>query len=319
MSILASFSHAIESNRFAVTVASPSSIVVILNPGAGTLSSRPAIAAEVQDLFHAAGREVEIITLRPGQNPMEAAHAATARAAIVVAGGGDGTVSGVAAGVVDSPAALGVLPLGTLNHFAKDLHLPLGLPKAVGVIAAAHIGTVDVGTVNDRIFINNSSIGVYPDIVQEREALRERGYRKWPAMAVATRRVLKRYQGMTVRIEVEGQVRSWRTAFVVVGNNEYAIDGLQVGARIRLDAGRLFLYVSPRPRARDIPVLLAKAVAGRASRSGAFEIIAAAGATIDARRARLVPVATDGEVVTLGTPLRYRSRPGALRVVIPRR
>ena len=295
------------------------SIVVILNAAAGAVTSRPAIAAEVRDLFQAAGRDAGIVTLQAGQNPTEAARDASTRAAIVVAAGGDGTVSSVAAGIIESAAALGVLPLGTLNHFAKDAHIPLDLSEAVAVIAAGNTGRVDVGTVNDRVFVNNSSIGVYPDIVREREALRERGYRKWPAMAVATRRVLKRYQGMTVRIEVEGQVRSWRTPFVVVGNNEYAIDGLQVGARIRLDAGRLFLYVSPRSRARDIPVLLAKAVAGRASRSGAFEIIAAAGATIDARRARLVPVATDGEVVTLGTPLRYRSRPGALRVVIPRR
>ena len=146
----------------------------------------------------------EIVTLRPGQNPTEAARAASAHAAIVVAAGGDGTVSSVAAGGLDSPAALGILPLGTLNHFAKDLRLPLDLPEAVGVIAAAHIGTVDVGTVNDRVFINNSSIGVYPDIVQEREALRRQGHRKWPAMAIATLRVLRHYRGMTVRIEVEG-------------------------------------------------------------------------------------------------------------------
>jgi len=306
------------SARSAVTIAPPPSIVVLLNAGAGTLSSRPAIATEVRDLFRAAERDAEVILLRPGQNPMEAARAASARAGIVVAGGGDGTVSGVAAGVVDSPAALGVLPLGTLNHFAKDLQLPLDLPRAVGVIAAAHIAPVDVGIVNDRVFINNSSIGVYPDIVQEREALRERGYRKWPAMAIATVRVLRRYPGMTVRIQVNGQVRSWRTAFVVVGNNEYAIDGFKVGARARLDEGRLFVYVSPRSRARDIPVLVAKAIAGRASASGAFEIIAAAEATIDTRRARHIPVATDGEVVTLGTPLSYQSRPGALRVVVPR-
>jgi diacylglycerol kinase family enzyme len=306
------------SNRFHVSNASPPSIVVVLNSGAGTVGSRPAIAAELRDLFQAAGRDAEIVTLRPGQNPTEAARAASAHSAIVVAGGGDGTVSGVAAGVVDSPAALGILPLGTLNHFAKDLRLPLGLPEAVGVIAAAHIGTVDVGTVNDRIFINNSSIGVYPDIVQEREALRRQGYRKWPAMAIATLRVIRQYPRITVRVEVEGQRRSWRTPFLFVGNNEYTIDGLRIGARMRLDAGKLFVYVSPRARTRDLPLLLARALAGRARRSGAFEIIAAAEATIDTWRAGRVHVATDGEVVTLRPPLSYRSRPGALRVVLPR-
>ena len=306
------------SEGFDVSLASPPSIVVILNSRAGTVSSRRAIAAELRDLFQAAGRDAEVVTLRPGQNPTEVARAATARSAIVVAGGGDGTVSGVAAGVVDSPAALGVLPLGTLNHFAKDLRLPLGLPEAVGVIAAAHIGTVDVGTVNDRIFINNSSIGVYPDIVQEREALRQQGYRKWPEMAIATLRVIRQYPRMTVRIEVEGQRRSWRTPFLFVGNNEYTIDGLRIGARAALNTGNLFVYVSPRARARDLPLLLARALAGRARRSGAFEIIPAAAATIDTWRAGHIHVATDGEVVILRSPLSFRSRPGALRVVLPR-
>jgi len=306
------------SNRFDVSIASPSSIVVVLNSGAGTVSARPAIVAELRDLFQATGRDAEIVTLRPGQDPTEVARAASAHSAIVVAGGGDGTVSGVAAGVVDSPAALGILPLGTLNHFAKDLHLPLGLPEAVGVISAAHIGTVDVGAVNDRIFINNSSIGVYPDIVQEREALRQQGYRKWPAMAIATLRVIRQYPRITVRIEVEGQGRSWRTPFLVVGNNEYTIDGLRIGTRVRLDAGKLYVYVSPRTRTRDLPLLLARALVGRAGRSGAFEIIPAAAATIGTSGVGHVHVATDGEIVTLRSPLSYRSRPGALRVVLPR-
>ena len=296
----------------------PSSIAIVLNAAAGGLTARADVETELRDLFRAVGRDVEIVTLRPGQNPAAAAREARSHADIVVAAGGDGTVSGVAAGIVDSPAALGVLPLGTLNHFAKDVHIPLDRREAVAVIAAGHTGTVDVGTVNDRIFINNSSIGVYPDIVQEREALRQRGHRKWPAMAIATIRVIRRHPGMTVRIEVEAQVRDWRTPFVVVGNNEYAIDGLRVGARTRLDAGLLFVYVSPRARTRDLPLLLAKALAGRASRSGAFEIIATTAATIDTRRARYIPVATDGEVVTLRTPLLFRSRPGALRVVLPR-
>ena len=295
----------------------PSSIAIVLNAAAGRLTARADVETELRDLFRAVGRDAEIVPVRPGQNPAELAREARSQAAIVVAAGGDGTVSSVAAGIIDSPAALGVLPLGTLNHFAKDVHIPLDLREAVAVIAAGHIGTVDVGTVNDRIFINNSSIGVYPDFVQEREALRQRGHRKWPAMAIATMRVIRRYPGMTVSIEVEAQVRNWRTPFVVVGNNEYAIDGLRVGARTRLDAGMLFVYVTPRARARDLPVLLAKALAGRASRSGAFEIIATTAATMDTRRARYVPVATDGEVVTLRTPLVYRSHPGALRVVLP--
>ena len=295
-----------------------SSIVVILNAAAGAVAARPQIDAELRDLFRAAGRDAEIITLRPGQDPTEAARAASARAGIVAAGGGDGTVSSVAAGIIDSPAALGVLPLGTLNHFAKALQIPLQIPEAVAVIAAGQIGQLDVGKVNDRVFINNCSLGVYPDILEEREALRRAGHWKWPAMAVATLRVIRRYRGMTVNIDTDGKVRSWRTPFVFVGNNEYGIDGFRIGARTRLDEGKVFVYVSPRTRARDLPALLVQALAGRASQSGKFEIIPASEGTIHVGRAGRSRVAIDGEVVTLRMPLSYRSCPGSLRVVLPR-
>src|SRR5689334_15320654 len=114
--------------------------------------------------FRAAGIDVEIVALRQGQNPAEAAREAGSRASVVVAAGGDGTVSSVASGIVDSPAALGILPLGTLNHFAKDLHIPLGLREAVDVVVAGDIARVDAGSVNGRLFVNNVSLGVYPGI-----------------------------------------------------------------------------------------------------------------------------------------------------------
>ena len=293
------------------------SIAVIVNSGAGTAMGRPRIDTELADLFHAAGHDAEIIALREGQNPADAARNATARAAIVVAAGGDGTVSSVVAGIFESPAALGVLPLGTLNHFAKDLHIPLDLHKAVAVVAAGHIGHVDVGQVNDRVFVNNSSIGIYPSIVDAREELRSQGHSKWLAMAVATLRVLRRYRGVTVSIDVNGQRRTWRTPFVFVGNNEYAIDGIRLGSRARLDEGKLVVYLAPRVRAHHLPVLLAKALLGRARQSGDFEIVPAAELWIDASRAGRVRVAVDGEVRRMSTPLHYRTWANALPVVLP--
>lgn len=297
----------------------PSSIAVILNASAGTAQRNPRLEAELGDLFRAAGCDAEIIQLSAGQDPTGVARDASARVSIVVAGGGDGTVSGVAAGVIGSVAALGVLPLGTLNHFAKDLHIPSDLQQAVAVIAARHLGRVDVGEVNDRVFINNSSIGLYPDIVEERERLRREGYFKWPAMAIATLRLIRRYRGVTVRIEVDGRQRTWRTPFVVVGNNEYTIEGMGLGARAKLDQGKLFVYLAPRSRARDLPLIIARAMIGRGSLSGAFEIVTATELTIDTRTGatRRVRVAVDGEVVKMSTPLRYRLRPGALQVVVP--
>jgi diacylglycerol kinase family enzyme len=295
----------------------PPSIVVILNPAAGD-KTQAKTQSEVNDLFRTFGYEPEVVLLRADQTPEVAARAASARASIVVAGGGDGTVSGVAAGVMGTQAALGILPLGTFNHFAKDLHIPLDLRAAVEVIVAQHLDRVDVGEVNGHVFINNSSIGIYPNIVEEREALRRRGHRKWPAMAIATFRVVRRHRGVTVRIKVDGVERTWRTPFVFVGNNEYAIDGVGLGARTRLDEGTLYAYLTPRTRARYLPVLVVKALLGRASQSGEFEIVPATELTIDMPRTRRIHVAVDGEVSTMIAPLRYRACPRSLPVVIPR-
>jgi diacylglycerol kinase family enzyme len=226
------------------------------------------------------------------------------------------TVNGVAAGICGSPAALGVIPLGTLNHFARDLGLPTGLDAAIAAIAAGRTGRVDVGEVNDRVFVNNSSIGLYPNILDIRDSLRRAGHRKWPAMALATLPVVRNYRGMLVSIALDGRVRVWRTPFVFVGNNEYAVDGLRPGARARLDAGRLFVYMTPRLHARQLPGLLARALLGRAAQSGQFEIVPSTAFVVNLPGSQ-VRVACDGELETMATPLQYRVRPGALNVILP--
>lgn len=294
------------------------SIAVIVNGGAGAIKADPRVGARLQELFGAAGSDVAIVAPPSPRGLAEAAREASRRASIVVAAGGDGTVSSVAAALVDSPAALGVLPMGSRNHFAKDLHIPLALDDAVATIVTGQIGRVDVGQVNDRIFINNASIGVYPGMIEAREELRQQGHFKWTAMAIATWRVLRSYPGMTVTIDAERHVRTRRTPLVVVGNNEYAVHGLAVGRRERLDEGKLFAYLTPRTRTRDLPMLVAKALAGRAGDSGTFEIVQAAELTITARGVRM-RVAIDGEIAMMSLPLRYRVCAGALQVMLPRR
>jgi diacylglycerol kinase family enzyme len=292
-------------------------VTVLLNPAAG--GSRGGPEGEIARLFAAAGWQAEIHMLRSGHDPADAARTAGAGGSIVVAAGGDGTVSRVAAGVIAVDGTLGVLPLGTLNHFAKDLHIPLELDEAVRTVAAGRVGRVDVGEVNDRLFVNNSSIGLYPNFVHVRDQLRRQGHRKWTAMAIATARVLRRYRGVRVRLDEGGRERVWRTPFVFVGNNEYAVDGINLGSRASVDRGRLFVYLAPRVRTRELPLLLLKALAGRAGRSGEFEIVASTELRVDTLRPhRRLRVALDGEVTKLATPLHYRTRPGALKVMLPR-
>src|SRR5207253_9977053 len=163
--------------------------------------------SRLAELFKAAGLPYRIVLFKSGAEAVD-----TVRRAVkggddaVVAAGGDGTVSTVASALAGSEVPLGVVPLGTRNHFAKDLALPLDLGEAVKAIGIRRTTKVDVGEVNRFTFLNNASVGIYPDIVLEREALRRRGYRKWTAFAVATARIVREYRGLVVKITADDSV-----------------------------------------------------------------------------------------------------------------
>jgi diacylglycerol kinase family enzyme len=290
-------------------------IIVILNPAAGT-NRVENLADHLASLFKAAGAPARIVPLVSPTEAPSAIRTAIARGAdVIVAAGGDGTVNSVASALAGSETTLGVIPLGTLNHFAKDIRIPLDLERAVQTVAEGHLTRVDVGDVNGRIFLNNSSIGIYPDIVVERQLLRRQGYRKWTAFAVATVKVLRHYRGVVVRITAEESTSVVRTPFLFVGNNKYHVEGRRLGARERLDSGRLFAYLAPRVHGRDLPKLLAWALIGR--EHDTLESFAAVALQVGTPGRRRLRVATDGEVAMMSTPLQYRVRPAALRVLVP--
>ncbi len=294
-------------------------IHVILNPASGT-AGQPETAKQVASLFDVAGVAVRVYHVGAPSDISGMVHQALdtdGAIQAIVAGGGDGTVNAIASALVGGPVPLGILPLGTLNHFAKDLHIPLDLSQAVETIARGRTAQVDVGRVNDRMFLNNSSIGVYPNIVERRERLRAEGHRKWPALAMATLEVLRREGEVSARVEVDGRAIATRTPFVFIGNNEYQGEGIHLGARSRLDAGKLFAYLAPRVHTRDLPKLFAQALLGRARREQSLQVLPAGELWIETPYARNIKVACDGELLTLKTPLHYRSWPGALNVLVP--
>ena len=205
-------------------------VSVIVNAGSG-LGNDDALLERLRALFDAAGADADVRLARGGAEISAAVETALARQPdVIVAGGGDGTVSSVASALADKPVALGVLALGTLNHFARDAGVPADLEEAVRTIVDGHRVQVDIAEVNGRTFINNSGLGLYPDIVRNRERQQKRlGRGKWPAFVWATLAVLRRYPFMRVRLVVDGSERSRRTPFVFIGNNEYRMDGFAIG------------------------------------------------------------------------------------------
>ncbi len=291
---------------------------IIINATSGA-DDKESARARLAEIFAARGLDARITLARSGAEIVELARrAAREDCDTVVAGGGDGTINAVASALVGTDKRLGVLPLGTLNHFAKDLKIPLDLEEAASNILDGQVARVDVGEVNGRIFLNNSSLGLYPSIVRHREKQQERlGRGKWPAFFWATLSVLRRYPFMAVRLSTDKEELVRRTPFVFVGNNEYEMESFNVGARSCIDGGQLSLYTAHRTGRLGLLRFAVRALFGGLKDEQDFDAMCTKEVWIETRRKRL-RVATDGEVTVMNTPLHYRVLPGALNVIVPR-
>jgi len=286
--------------------------VVLLNHS--SRNADPSAVARAEELLRGAAVE------RLAGDRLEAAanHAVKAGCTMLIAAGGDGTVSTVASIAIAHGAVLGVLPLGTMNHFARDAGIPLDLDAAAATIRCGRVVTVDVGDVNGRTFLNNSSLGLYPRLLWEREQHERRGRRKWAAFALATVRVWREDRHITVSIEGRNGVRHVRSPFVFVGNNEYAIDGGRIDVRSSLQGGVLQLCLAPNATRSQMTRIVLAAIAGRLGTVTGFESVPTTELTITAS-SRRVGVSLDGELTVLESPLRYLTRRRALQVMVPAR
>lgn len=290
---------------------------VILNASSGA-GVDESVRQQLTELFESNGLTVQISFASNGAELVRLAlQAALSDSPVVVAGGGDGTINAVASALAGTEKTLGVLPMGTLNHFAKDLRIPLDLEGAVKIISAGHTVSVDVGEVNGRVFVNNSGLGLYPNIVNQREKRQRLGYRKWPAFFLAGLAVLRRYPFLGVRLSTEEHTIVGRTPFVFIGNNVYEMESLNIGGRACLNAGQLSLYMTKRIGRLGLLRLAVLAVFRRLRGTKEFIELCTEEVWVETKRKRL-RVATDGEITIMTTPLHYRVRPGALRVLAPK-
>lgn len=294
---------------------SGSIVTVILNEKSGAGDSGP-LRTALAKVAAEHGAEVRIVIPEAGDDLGALARTAGAGGGLVVAAGGDGTVASVAAGLVGSEVPFGVMPAGTLNHFAKDLGLPLDLEAAAQNLFNGQIARVDVAEVNGRIFINNSSVGFYPRLVRERERQQRVGRAKTAALASATAAVFRRSRSLDVELEVDGRRLAFRTPLVFVGNNRYEVSGLEIGTRKGLDSGLIWVCTAPSTGRFGLVWL---ALLGFLGLAGGDELASIETDQVTVRmRRRRVDVATDGEVVAMSTPLRYRSLPRSLHVLVPK-
>jgi diacylglycerol kinase family enzyme len=237
----------------------------------------------------------------------------------VLVAGGDGSIAAAAAALCGTRCELAILPAGTLNHLAKDLGLPEDLEQAARIAQGRSTTLVDVGEVNGRIFLNTSSVGAYATYVRTRERLEPRlGY--WVSSIIAALRILVRLRRVRVTVEVNGRHAEYDTPLVFIGVGERELKLPTLGKRVASGrAGLHVMVIRSRSGARVLALALAAAARGihAVARTPALDAYLVETLRIELHHAtRRGRIAVDGEIIDADTPLQYRLRREALRVVV---
>jgi diacylglycerol kinase family enzyme len=298
---------------------------VVLNAGSGRTETELRCST-IRGVLEGAGRRCELEVVQDAAQLGEVARRVAARAArdgaILVAAGGDGTLNAVAAEAVRTGCPFGVLPQGTFNYFGRTHHIPEDLAEAVHALLRARVRPVQIGMLNQRIFLVNASVGLYPRLLEEREHdKRQYGRSRVVALLSAVKTALGRHRNLRITLELDGKLRHLRTPTLFVGNNRLQME--QVGMRPlehALDEGRL-AAIAPKPvgKLRMLGLLLRGAL-GRLGE--ADDVIAFAFRSMTVRAPllsgrRRLKVATDGEVCKMALPLRFQVLEGSLALLVP--
>jgi len=238
-------------------------------------------------------------------------------AKLIIVGGGDGSVSSAAQSVAGTDATLAILPLGTLNHLARDLGIPFDLDQAAKIVASGRARTIDVAEVNGRTFVNNAAIGLYPLMVVDREAQEHRlGRSKRLAMLVASLRTLARFHHQRLRLSADGGEARVDTPLLFVGNNDYRLALPAAGQRDRVDDGRLCVMVMRKKGVPGFLAAVARALLGIPRTDDMVRLEGVRQLKVNSARSTIT-LALDGETLAMKPPLDFQIRAGALKVIAP--
>jgi diacylglycerol kinase family enzyme len=235
---------------------------------------------------------------------------------VVGAAGGDGTINSVAGNLVKTNVPLVVIPFGTLNHFARDIGVPPDLEQAMSLFedGATEI-RIDVGEVNGNYFLNNSSIGIYPRLVRQRERY-EKKLGKWFAYLLAAWMVLRRPNLWHIKLLLNGEVQDLKVGLVFFSNNRVNMSPLGAGQRARLDDQVFDTYLVKASSPIQLFRVAASFLLNKLAESPLVTQTEVCKATVYSSR-RHLSVAFDGETRTLTSPLAYQIHPAALLVRVP--
>lgn len=297
-------------------------LFIVFNAGSGSGDAQETRGA-IEAACRAAGRTLELLVVdgpdRIGGLAAEAVRGARAAGGIVVAAGGDGTINAVAQAALGSGCAFGVLPRGTFNYFSRVHGISSEPDVALRQLLSEQARPVQVGLVNDRVFLVNASLGLYPKLLEDREAYKKQyGRSRVVAFGAALATLMGAHRGWHLEVDADGEHRKLHTTTLFVGNNALQMQQIGVAEGEAIDRGEL-AAIALRPVSRLVMAwLLLRGAVGRlgeAERVLSFPVQTLNVAS--ARGPRRVKVATDGEVVWMRLPLQFRVAPEPLWLIKP--
>lgn len=292
-------------------------VIVCVNRSSGGMARGEKEAEEIRSALADAGVKARVELLPGGGITEHAQRAVDEGAELLIVGGGDGSISAAAGALAGTDTRLGILPLGTLNHFARDLGIPPDLAEAAKLIASGETKGVDVAEVNGRTFINNSAIGLYPLMVLDRDLQQKRlGRSKRLAMLVASARTLFRFGHYRLTLTVNDEQARVETPLLFVGNNDYRLDIGAPGRRESVADGRLSVFVMRKKTRRGLIAASIRALFNRTRPDDMVQLEGVQRLLVSSRRTHLV-ISVDGEIEAASPPLNYRVRKHALKVIAP--
>lgn len=286
-------------------------ICILLNPGAGQAGSMPLdtlLEDEPGIRLHRLKRDEDI--RRVAEDAVDGGFTR------VVAAGGDGTVVAVAEGVHGTDASLGVLPLGTFNYFARGAGIPLDIEEALEVVKSGRTARVPAAEVNGRLFLNNTSLGLYPAALRERERIYSRfGRNRLMAYLAIVSTILGFRRAPKIRVSVDGVARRRKTPLVFVARSAHQLEAFGLDGAGFIREGRFAVFLAPDRNRWGLLKDSAGLLLGGRSRPAGMELFGASEVVIEGFRNPRV--ALDGEHVRMSSPVRVRMRDTGLSVIVP--
>jgi diacylglycerol kinase family enzyme len=290
---------------------------VLLNARAGAALARGTTRQELERLFEKAGLRASIDADMDLPMADRLSRLRESNAEVIVAAGGDGTVTAVASALIGTPKALAILPLGTVNALARDIGVPIDLTDWIAALAQMQPRQVDVGELNGQIFLHKVVVGVIPALAAGREQVRGGSpAAKLAFLRFAFRRLLRSRRMAMEIVHPDGAGRIHRVFAFAVANNEYDEAPGRLFARSRFDEGRLYIYLLKHLSVLDLGRLTVEMLLGRWRDDDAVQIDAATQLIVRTRK-KTLKVMLDGEVQSFLTPLRFRIRPLSLTLLAP--